>query len=201
MLLAEIRQSFSLCISRSRQLLVVASTLDLMGGQENDRDEILRATIALLISSLDYLVHEIVLSEAAFRFNSKTPMSKIQVPFDALLVDEHEVLQTVLSHVKQVNGYRSFVAPDKVATGLSVVFSDAWTKISKSSGSEKDTLKRDLKLLVDRRNKIVHEADFNPDDFGKLWSISKEDVTDSVEFISTLGESIIQSVEISRAIE
>jgi hypothetical protein len=47
-----------------------------------------------------------------------------------------------------------------------------------------------LKLIVDRRNKIAHEADLDPTSPGFRWPISSTVVNDAIDFIESLGDAI-----------
>ena len=60
--------------------------------------------------------------------------------------------------------------------------------------SEPDVKAR-LKLIVDRRNKIAHEADVDPSYPNMRWPISKPDVDQSLAYIAQIGESIYVVVQ------
>ena len=49
-----------------------------------------------------------------------------------------------------------------------------------------------LRLVVDRRNKIVHEADANPTygQIGILWPLNATQTDDTVAFIESVAEAI-----------
>lgn len=52
-------------------------------------------------------------------------------------------------------------------------------------------VKQQLNSIVDRRNKIAHEADINPTfNIGDRWSIDEKLVDDAVNFLERLVESI-----------
>lgn len=53
-------------------------------------------------------------------------------------------------------------------------------------------VKARLKLIVDRRNKIAHEADLDPTSPGFRWRIDGPMVKDAVDFIEHLGDAIYQ---------
>jgi hypothetical protein len=57
----------------------------------------------------------------------------------------------------------------------------------------KDDVKTRLKLIVDRRNKIAHEADIDPGHpgTGTRWPITRADVDSSLDFIEELCEAIL----------
>ncbi|WP_293063557.1 MULTISPECIES: HEPN domain-containing protein [unclassified Moorena] len=48
-----------------------------------------------------------------------------------------------------------------------------------------------MSIIVDRRNKIAHEADINPTlGLGDRWPINEKLVNDAVDFIEEVVESI-----------
>jgi hypothetical protein len=51
-------------------------------------------------------------------------------------------------------------------------------------------VKQRLKLIVDRRNKIAHEADMDPTYPKARWPISAPDVEDVVRFLVDVVEAI-----------
>ena len=55
----------------------------------------------------------------------------------------------------------SYQHPNNIADGLSYIWTEKhkWQAISKAMGSNSDDVKRELILIVDRRNLIVHGAD------------------------------------------
>lgn len=58
--------------------------------------------------------------------------------------------------------------------------------------SDKD-IKQQLSLIVDRRNKIAHEADIDPSyGIGNRWNINQILVNDAVNFLEQLVRAIDQ---------
>ena len=52
-------------------------------------------------------------------------------------------------------------------------------------------VKQELSIIVDRRNKIAHEADIDPTlGLGNRWNINEADVNNAVDFIEKVVESI-----------
>ena len=51
-------------------------------------------------------------------------------------------------------------------------------------------VKAHLILIVDRRNKIAHEADLDPTYPGTRWPISIVDTTNAVDFIEKICKTI-----------
>ena len=58
----------------------------------------------------------------------------------------------------------SYQEPNKVADGLSYIWEEKqkWKKISVQMNMDERIVKTTLKLIADRRNSIVHEADIDP---------------------------------------
>ncbi len=47
-----------------------------------------------------------------------------------------------------------------------------------------------LKIIIDRRNKIAHEADMQPGILQELWPINKNMVENNINFIKKIVELI-----------
>ena len=61
--------------------------------------------------------------------------------------------------------------------------------------TNKDQIKLHLDLIIDRRNKISHEADLDPTYPNKRWPINKIMVNTSIQHIENICESIFQIVK------
>ncbi|WNZ46778.1 HEPN domain-containing protein [Leptolyngbya boryana CZ1] len=96
--------------------------------------------------------------------------------------------------IRERLGYQSFQQADKIADAIRYVSDKRlWDEVAtKMSKSAKD-IKQQLNSIVDRRNKIAHEADIDPTfNIGSRWSIDEVLVGDAVDFINQLVESIHQ---------
>jgi hypothetical protein len=78
-----------------------------------------------------------------------------------------------------------------VAKGLSYIWNEPqkWQKIASNMAMDTETVKTELKLIVDQRNRIVHEADINPLTNQK-YSITKSDCQSATNFLKKAGEAI-----------
>jgi hypothetical protein len=98
------------------------------------------------------------------------------------------------NEIRERLGYQSFQQADKIAEAIRYIsdkklWDEVATKINKSA---KD-IKQQLNSIVDRRNKIAHEADIDPTyNIGNRWNINELDVSDAVDFIEQIVESIHQ---------
>ena len=61
-------------------------------------------------------------------------------------------------------------------------------------GAPVEDVKSRLSLIVERRNKIVHEADLDPSYPGVRWPVAKADADGVIDFIEDLCERIHSSV-------
>jgi hypothetical protein len=98
------------------------------------------------------------------------------------------------SEIRERLGYQSFQQADKVADAIRYISDKKlWDEVAiQMSRSAKD-IKQQLNSIVDRRNKIAHEADIDPTfNIGSRWNIDEVLVGDAVDFIEVLVESIHQ---------
>lgn len=65
-----------------------------------------------------------------------------------------------------------------------------WIEIGDKLGKKPHDLKSQLNLIVDRRNKIAHEADMDPSYPGLRWPIDENMVENAVNFIDEIVQTI-----------
>ena len=72
--------------------------------------------------------------------------------------------------------FSSFQQPDKIADAIRL-FSDVklWQQVALELAIPEQDVKARLKLIVDRRNKIAHEADVDPSFPNMRWPITESD--------------------------
>jgi hypothetical protein len=83
---------------------------------------------------------------------------------------------------------------DKIADAIRYISDKKlWDEVSIQMNKSAKDIKQQLNLIVDRRNKIAHEADIDPTfNIGSRWNIDELLVGDAVDFIELLVESIHQ---------
>ncbi len=170
-------------------------------------DELLRAEWAARISALDLYVHELVTTHLIGIFAGARAVcpgfSRFQVSGDAVMriqaastpaeraaAFELEV-RTRLSRI-------TFQAPDDIADGIRMVSTcSLWNEVALRLGATAASvttvagdLRRKLSVIVDRRNKIVHEGDLQPTVPRTPWPISRSDLTDVATFIGSIVSAI-----------
>ena len=91
----------------------------------------------------------------------------------------------------------SFQDPVKVADGLSFIWNEGqkWQKIAGKIGLSDGVARTTLKLIADRRNAIVHEADIDPVTSLKL-GITRQECEDTSSFLQNCGNEIAGLVTI-----
>ena len=96
----------------------------------------------------------------------------------------------------------TYQLPDDIADGIRHISAcELWNEIALAKGATVATksqiaksLKRDLSLIVERRNKIAHEGDLQPSIPRAPWPISRADVTYVAIFIEGLVRAIDNTI-------
>ena len=162
-----------------------------------DASDMLRAQVVLGVRALDHYMHEVTILGMLEVFDGKrTPtqaFSRFHVSMDSVLGGAEGGGSNAWfeTEVRERHSFLSFQKPDRVADAVRL-FSDVklWQEVSKKlSMSEKD-VKQQCQLIVDRRNKIAHEADMDPSFPGCRWPITEQDVENTLVFIEEVCEAI-----------
>ena len=154
-----------------------------------DLSDLYRSQIVLVVSALDHFVHEFVLNGMVEIYNlnrAPTPaFLKFQIPllsiYNCPSCPNDIIIRDI---IKEKHSYLSFQDPEKIADALRLVSeTKIWEELAVIFGTTSRDLKNQIKLIVDRRNKIAHEADMNPTYPGTKWPISPSDVDYTIDFI------------------
>lgn len=168
-------------------------------------EELLRSQLVNAVSAFDKLIHDLVRAGMVEIFIGKRPPTpkylsepiSIQIHVDisnaSIPPKEHIFEQAIIKKLKII----SFQDPLKVAEGLSYIWAESqkWQKISSEMQMSDDIVKKTLKLIVDRRNAIVHEADINPATNQK-FEITKAECDQVTDFLHVCGTKIAALVSI-----
>ncbi|WOB43866.1 hypothetical protein HNI00_12420 [Thermoleptolyngbya oregonensis NK1-22] len=94
--------------------------------------------------------------------------------------------------IRERLGYQSFQQADKIADAIRYISDKKlWDEVASQMSKPAKDIKQELNSIVDRRNKIAHEADIDPTfSIGSRWNIDEVLVGDAVDFIERLVESI-----------
>jgi hypothetical protein len=170
-------------------------------------DELLRAEWVARISALDLYVHEVVAQNMLKIFEGERPVCP---GFSKFLCSTETVLR-----IKQVGTAADAAAafdldvrsklsrvtyqfPDDVADGIRLVSPvELWNEIAVAKGasaatkvSDAKSLRKTLSLIVERRNKIVHEGDLQPAVPRTPWPIVRADVSAVAVFVEDVVRTI-----------
>ena len=95
------------------------------------------------------------------------------------------------TEIRTNHGFQSFQHPEKIADAVRLFSSvELWKAVGSNLGEDPKVVKTKLLLLVDRRNKIAHEADLDPTFPGVRSPISPGVVEEAIEFVAKSCEAI-----------
>ncbi len=162
-----------------------------------DSTDLLRAQIVLAVSALDHYIHEITRLGMLEVLTGGRPQTnaflRFQVTMDAAMAGftGGGGSSWFEAEIREKHGYLAFQHPDKVADAIRL-FSpcELWPSVALKLGLPVQDVKNRLSLIVDRRNKIAHEADLDPSYPGTRWPIYPADATNAVNFIERVCEAI-----------
>lgn len=188
--------AFRVSIARTRHLGGLHDAILSLTTTAIEASDILRAQIVLGVSAMDYYIHEITILGMVEVFNGQRPATasfqKFRIPIDSFLGSAASCGSGWFeAEIRERHSFLSFQQPEKIADAIRL-FSDVklWQEVGRGMGKTEADIKARLKLIVDRRNKIAHEADMDPSYPGLRWPITKYDVDGSLDFISQTCECI-----------
>jgi hypothetical protein len=166
-----------------------------------DLSDILRAEVVLAVSSLDYFVHELTrlgMLECWSGTRTQTKsFGRYQLPMSAIsgVADPSTGQQTLDSEIRAKHSFLSFQHPDKIADAIRLFSSiKLWERVANEIGRSAKEVKGSLTLIVDRRNKIAHEADADPSYPGQRWPIDPVMVEGIFDEIETIVRAIFRVI-------
>ena len=166
-----------------------------------DLTDILRAEIVLTVSALDHFVHELTrlgMLECWSGARAQTDaFRRYQLPVSAIpyLGIPITALQTFDSEIRAKHSFLSFQHPDKIAEAIRLVSKiKLWEQVGTETRRPAQQVKASLTLIIDRRNKIAHEADTDPSYPGQRWPIDRPMVEGIFDEIETIVVAIFKVV-------
>jgi len=183
---------FRISISRVRDLIAVHNSVKVISTSALDLSDILRAALVLSVSALDYYVHEVVRLGMLEIYNGSRSEPPAFSSFQVSLGSTRSLNNLLEDEIRQRHSYKSFQQPDKIADAIRLISDKKlWEEVGSVMNRPAKDIKQELSIIVDRRNKIAHEADIDPTlDLGDRWSINEKLVNDAVNFIEQVVESI-----------
>lgn len=192
-------QQFRDNMLRARDLGRLAAAVGKIITPVIDVSDMWRAQVVLGVSALDHLIHEMArlgMIESSKGVRPKTDaFLRFQLPLDAVSLglagQTHELW--LGEAVREKHSWVSFQHPDKIADAIRLISSiKLWEEVGKEMGLPGQDIKVRLELVVDRRNKIAHEADMDPTNPGFRWPITDAMVSDALDFVDRVAEAIFK---------
>lgn len=173
--------TFNLNMNRVRMLHGLHASFSSQTTAAIDLSDILRAEVVLAVSAMDQYVHDLVrlgMIDCWRRVRTQTDaFRKFQITagsaFD-MLANNSQAENLFENEIRNKHGFSTFQQPDKIADAVRL-FSGVvlWDRVGSSLGITAGSAKSALALIVDRRNKIAHEADIDPTYPGQRWPIDR----------------------------
>jgi hypothetical protein len=194
-------ENFRLNIERVRHLGGLYDAICGLTTSAIDASDLLRAQVMLAVSALDFYIHEATVRGMVEVYEGIRPPTdafrRQKVSGSLLLGNALASSAAFESDIRERHSFLSFQQPDKISDAIRL-FCDKplWQVVAQQLGLNDSDVKSRLRLVVDRRNKIAHEADVDPSFPGVRWPISREDAIASLNFITEICETINSAVEL-----
>ncbi len=192
---------FKANISQARELGKLHQALSAIVTPALNVDDLLRSQIVMSVSALDFFIHEVVRQGMLAIYEGTRPAVTGFAKFHVSLIEAQSSLLSsssmwVDTAIRQNHSILSFQNPDKIADAIRLIYEPPlWPALETRLVMPAKDLKRQLKLIVDRRNKIAHEADADPSYPGVRWPISYQDAVTSTDFIEKIVEAIYDEIK------
>ena len=194
-------EQFQANIARVRDFGGVYRALEGQTTAAVDLSDLLRAELVLAVSALDQYIHELArlgMLEINRGARHETPaFTQFPMPLGIVrqwLLDPGDE-QRLDSEIRSQLGRLSYQRPDRIAEAVRLFSGEKlWASVGRNLGTPGQDVRVELASIVDRRNKIAHEADLDPTSFGDRWPIDTLMVDAAVEFIERVGEAIFEVV-------
>ena len=160
-----------------------------------DASDLLRAQVVLAVSALDHYIHEATVEGMLEVFDgTRLPTAafkKNKISAGLLITSAAASRSAFEADIRERHSFLSFQQPEKIADAVRLFYDrPLWSQLAVHLSKSEEDIKTHLRLIIDRRNKIAHEADVDPSFPGARWPISRQDADDSIKFISSLCETI-----------
>lgn len=164
-------------------------------------EEILRATIVLSVSALDNFFHDFYRTEIVDSYlgigNFNVQFDKIKISIKSLNdidnalsnAEKQNFLSNELRKIQKTESFQSAKSIENIFLNLNV--KNIWSKLEQIGidGFKANDIKRELANIIDRRNKISHESDWDFVNQMK-YPIKIDDAQYVLNYITKFVESI-----------
>ena len=165
-----------------------------------DLSDMLRAEIVMAVSALDHYIHEISRLGMIECWLGRRPVTpsfqrfSISISLAQTLFNPATAVVALDTIIREKHGYISFQKPEKIAEAVRLFSSvSLWEEVASILNQRAEDVKATLGLIIDRRNKIVHEADVDPSFPDQRWPVDEMLVEEMIDNIENIGHGIHDS--------
>lgn len=167
-----------------------------------DGSDLLRWEWVQVVSAMDRYFHNLIRYGMVLEYRGIIKRTKAYNNFPIRLKNYHaindaenddDVFEKIII---EKNGYKSFQTASKISEGLALIWEEPnkWNVIARKMDADSgDLLKKKIDLIVQRRNVIVHQGDFEDFISNSRKSLDVNETDEVVNFISLLGILLMQS--------
>jgi len=184
-------------LKRARSLTGLAQSLTRLTTDAVDLTDIYRASLVHGVSAVDQFVHEFARLGMLEVYRGNRPLtdshSSFRVPLSATKAGIADATNDdwLDQTIRDAHSWLSFQHPDKVADAVRLMSTvKLWEAVGKELDTSPQDVRTQLTAIVDRRNKIAHEADMDPTNPGHRWPIDEVLVTDALNFLERIAHAI-----------
>ncbi|WP_430439636.1 HEPN domain-containing protein [Shinella sp.] len=181
---------FDVHLRECRDAVAVFDHLEKAAGFKADFN--LRFVWIAAVSAMDHYISQVILERATYAYGNNIPLQgKLLADgmtfSNAIALRQADPVNSVLIFRQILDGvirFKSFQHPDKISDGLAYIWPEKhkWKYISEQLGAESDAVKRKLSAIVDRRNLIAHNGDYD-EGLGRKLAVTKSDAEEVINFI------------------
>lgn len=194
--------------SRCAQLSTLHAYLENNVSGILEPSELLRAEWVARVSALDLYIHELVAQRMLAIFDGLRPPTAAYLRFQVSAETLNRIRAAATPsdasaafnlYVRTYLSRITFQAPDDIADGIRICSTvELWNEVAVKLGSTPTTkaedakrLKKQLSLVVQRRNIIAHEGDLQQSPLREPWPISRPDL----EFVGDQIERLVRAID------
>ena len=146
----------------------------------------------MLMDIGNWLEDEIQQSQDNLFLQQPHTVSSLLPTISNIVLNKFDNVSWLEDEIRERLRYKSFQYPDKIADAIRLVSDKKlWDEVSMKLSITAKDVKQQLTSIVDRRNKIAHEADIDPTfGIGGRWIINEALVEEAVDFIEKIVETI-----------
>ena len=194
--------------SRCAQLATLYAYLEKNTSSIIQPDELLRAEWVARVSALDLYIHELVAQAMVATFEGRRSASPAYLRFQVSTETLNRIRAAATTsdasaafdlHVRSYLSRITYQAPDDIADGVRLCCEiELWNEVALKLGAteatksdEAKSLKKQLSLVVRRRNIIAHEGDLQQSPLREPWPISRTDLV----FVGDQIERLVRAID------